>query len=168
MVLPAGPLPRTQVLNNDSFIPPPLDGQLMVPQFYDFHLKHNPDYPIFAFSDADGSEEVATWKQATRSVYGIANDVRRRVGREANVRGKPQTVVAILTASGESIAAHLCFVLRHESTLTSLDRFHHVLSQHCGDMPCRICAVSYLSPQFSWSCCASFAKGECETRAGRR
>ena len=99
-VLPMAPLPQTQVLSSTSFVPPPLDGSLTLPEFYDWHLVHSPSHPHLVYVDAKGNEITISWEQSVRAVYRIANEIRRRLGKEPNAKNKPPTVVAILSSSG--------------------------------------------------------------------
>ncbi|THH29838.1 hypothetical protein EUX98_g4346 [Antrodiella citrinella] len=59
---PIPTVPNTQALNSTTFRLPPLDGSLMIPEVWDWHLKYSPNHPVFIYTDDDGKEKVLYWR----------------------------------------------------------------------------------------------------------
>lgn len=92
--------PRTHALASTTFTPPPLDGSLTVPEFYDWHHTHSPLHPLFIYSD-NGTLSTLSWQDAARAVHRAARIVLGHAGDRPSSYSKPP-VFAIL-ASNESI-----------------------------------------------------------------
>ncbi len=91
--------PQTQALTSKTFIPPPLDGSLTLPEIYDWHSKHNPSHRLFVYTQQDGTPRTICWPEAVRAVHTGAKLFRDRLGWKPGANRKP--VVAILAMSGE-------------------------------------------------------------------
>ncbi|KAK0480753.1 hypothetical protein IW261DRAFT_1685198 [Armillaria novae-zelandiae] len=89
--------PQTQALTSKTFIPPPLDGSLTLPEIYDWHSKHNPGHRLFVYTQQDGSPKTIYWSEAVRAVHTGAKLFRDRLGWKLGADEKP--VVAILAIS---------------------------------------------------------------------
>ncbi|KAK0220052.1 hypothetical protein IW262DRAFT_1554790 [Armillaria fumosa] len=89
--------PQTQALTSKTFIPPPLDGSLTLPEIYDWHSKHNPDHRLFVYTQQDGTPKTIYWPEAARAVHTGAKLFRDRLGCKLGADEKP--VVAILAIS---------------------------------------------------------------------
>ncbi|PBK89816.1 acetyl-CoA synthetase-like protein [Armillaria gallica] len=90
-------LPQTQALTSKTFIPPPLDGSLTLPEIYDWHSKHNPSHRLFVYTQQDGTPRTIYWPEAVRAVHTGAKFFRDRLGWKPGANEKP--VVAILAIS---------------------------------------------------------------------
>ncbi|KAK0238145.1 hypothetical protein EDD85DRAFT_921521 [Armillaria nabsnona] len=89
--------PQTQALTSKTFIPPPLDGSLTLPEIYDWHSKHNPGHRLFVYTQQDGTPRTVYWPEAVRAVHTGAKLFRDRLGWKPGPNEKP--VVAILAIS---------------------------------------------------------------------
>ncbi|KAK0203694.1 hypothetical protein DFS33DRAFT_1383956 [Desarmillaria ectypa] len=95
---PAIPLPpQTQVLSSKTFIPPPLDGSLTLPEIYDWNFKHSPNYRPFVYTQQDGTPRTIYWPETVRAVHAGVRLLRDRLGWKPGANEKP--VVAILAIS---------------------------------------------------------------------
>ncbi|SJK98376.1 uncharacterized protein ARMOST_01641 [Armillaria ostoyae] len=96
---PAIPLPpQTQALTSKTFIPPPLDGSLTLPEIYDWHSKHNPGHRLFVYTQQDGTPRTICWPEAVRAVHTGAKLFRDRLGWKPGMANE-KPVVAILAIS---------------------------------------------------------------------
>ncbi|KAK0458897.1 uncharacterized protein EV420DRAFT_1269857 [Desarmillaria tabescens] len=91
------PPPQTQALSSKTFIPPPLDGSLALPEIYDWHLKHSPSHRLFVYTQQDGTPRTIYWPEAVRAVHAGAKLLRNRLGWKPGANEKP--VVAVLAIS---------------------------------------------------------------------
>jgi len=93
--------PQTQALSSATFVPPPLDGSLTLPEVYDWHLKNTPDHPLFIYAKHNGLEvRRILWPEAVRAIHVGARLVRKTMGWQPGMADTP--VVAILAASGQT------------------------------------------------------------------
>jgi acyl-CoA synthetase (AMP-forming)/AMP-acid ligase II len=69
---------------------PPLDGSVTIPEAIDFHLKHNPQFPVYAFNQ-DGSDEITeiSYLEFGRACDRVAHLLRPQ-------RGEDRPVVAFI------------------------------------------------------------------------
>jgi acyl-CoA synthetase (AMP-forming)/AMP-acid ligase II len=69
---------------------PPLNGSITLPETIDFHLKHNPQLPIYAFNQ-DGSDEITeiSYLEFGRACDRVAHLLRPQ-------RGEDRPVVAFI------------------------------------------------------------------------
>ena len=113
--LPA--VPRTQGLKSTTFCVPPLDGSLTFPQLFEFHGKHSPEHPFFVYAEEDGTTKTITWGRSVQAILRSALLIRERLGWKPNVGAEQTPVVAILSASGERLNAHVLGITdAHESS----------------------------------------------------
>lgn len=96
---PIPPPPATQAHASATFSPPPLDGSMLVPDIYDWHLRNSPCHPLFVYDDEEGAENIIHWSTAVRAVHRGGRIIQTRVARTA-IDGKTP-VVAILASAGE-------------------------------------------------------------------
>lgn len=99
--LPIPPVPKTQGLDSTTFKVPPLDGSLMLPEIYDWHLKNSPEHPLFEYADENGVTTL-TWAQVVRGVHRAGAYVRLNVAKSSGAQpldDKP--VVSILAYTGK-------------------------------------------------------------------
>lgn len=95
------PPPPTQALNSTTFVPPPHDLSLTVPEIIDFHRVRSPNHVVYVYEDSPGDCKHITFSTWIRAIH--------RAGRyihsifqlsEPQVRGgKP--IVCLLANSGE-------------------------------------------------------------------
>lgn len=90
--------PHPQAQSSSTFIPPPLDGSLTIPEIYDFHLKHNGEHPLFVYDDENGVVRTIRWKQAVQAIHTAGRFVRSAT-REPQAQDHTP-VVAILAVNG--------------------------------------------------------------------
>lgn len=92
------PPPQTQARSSSTFVPPPLDGGLTIPQLYDWHFHRTTNHRLFVYPRADGSVRTIYWPDGVQAVYVGAKILRQRF---KWVPGVVETsVVAILASSG--------------------------------------------------------------------
>jgi hypothetical protein len=89
--------PQTQALNSPTFIIPPLDGTLSLPEIFDFHLQHSPNHPAFVYADGPGSTRTILWHEVVRGLHQAGHIVRSRVEVE-QVNERP--IIALLALAG--------------------------------------------------------------------
>ncbi|KIY44831.1 acetyl-CoA synthetase-like protein [Fistulina hepatica ATCC 64428] len=92
-----------------SFEPPPLDGSLCVPEIYDWHATHNPDYPLFVYNSnfspdslvqKGGSLTIHTYASVAAAAHKAGRYVACLTG--VPLDGDTKPIVAVL-ASSDSI-----------------------------------------------------------------
>ncbi len=69
-VLPAPPL--NHGLTSTTFVAPPLDGSMTVPQMFDHHAVHSPNHPVFLYEDGPGNKVYIQWKQVHLATSQVA------------------------------------------------------------------------------------------------
>lgn len=91
-----------QATISSTFIPPPLDGTLTIPQIYDFHLEHNPEHVLFVYDGKDGDVNTISWGRAARAIHTAAKAVDCKVGVDlARLEGEREApAVGILAVIG--------------------------------------------------------------------
>lgn len=98
---PSPPLVIPRGHNSLTFHPPPIDGTLCVPEFFEYHAQHSPEHPLFIYADSsprvadshnghtdtDGTDELRTIKypEAWRLILKAARLVK---GHYARFEGK--------------------------------------------------------------------------------
>lgn len=97
------PVPTPQGANSKTFVAPPVDGSLSVPQVFDFNAEHSPDYPFCVYEklpDTESSElaskdnlEHITYKQLQRGIHRVSRLVKSTT---ATATPSTSTVVGIL------------------------------------------------------------------------
>lgn len=73
---------------------PPRDGSVTLPEAVDFHIEHNPDYPVWIFNE-DGTDEITTvtYLEYGRACHRVAHKM--RPGR----RGPEGEMIAVVALS---------------------------------------------------------------------
>ncbi|PPR02158.1 hypothetical protein CVT26_012119 [Gymnopilus dilepis] len=89
--------PPTQALSSKTFVPPPLDGSITLPELFEWHLVHSPNHPLFMFSRENGDVRTIFWPEAVRAIHTGARLVRKALGWQPGLKNPP--VVAILAAA---------------------------------------------------------------------
>ena len=92
--------PPTQALSSKTFVPPPLDGSITLPELFEWHLVHSPNHPLFMFSRENGDVRTIFWPEAVRAIHTGARLVRKALGWQPGLKNPP--VVAILAAAGRT------------------------------------------------------------------
>ncbi|KAJ7842962.1 hypothetical protein B0H14DRAFT_2779739 [Mycena olivaceomarginata] len=72
------PPPQTQARSSSTFVPPPLDGSLTIPQLYDWHFHRTTNHRLFVYPRADGSVRTIYWPDGVQAVYVGAKILRQR------------------------------------------------------------------------------------------
>jgi hypothetical protein len=98
--LPIPAPPQTQALNSPTFILPPLDGSLTLPEICDFHLQHSPNHPVFVYADEPGSTRSIMWHEVVRGLHQAGHIVRSRVEAERLEPPREIPIIALLCLSG--------------------------------------------------------------------
>ncbi|KAF4568264.1 putative NRPS-like protein biosynthetic cluster [Pleurotus pulmonarius] len=93
--LPYPPVPKTQALSSLTFKPPPLDGSLTIPEFYDWHYHNSPEHPVLIFPEEDGSQRTIKWAETTQAIHTCARILQRTISAEQGA----ETIVGIFAAS---------------------------------------------------------------------
>lgn len=95
-ILPYPPVPKTQALSSLTFKPPPLDGSLTIPEFYDWHYHNSPEHPVLIFPEEDGRQRTVKWAETTQAIHTCARILQRTISAEQGA----ETIVGIFAASG--------------------------------------------------------------------
>ena len=86
-------------LYSRSFLHPPLDGTITIPETIEFHWQHNADLPAYAFheegKDSNDITEI-TYLEFGRASHRVANVMNRRF---SSVTGRPVVAFMALTDS---------------------------------------------------------------------
>jgi hypothetical protein len=106
--LPIPPPPQTQALNSPTFIIPPLDGTLTLPEIFHFHLQHSPNHPAFVYADGPGSTRTILWHEVVRGLHQAGHIVRSRVEVEQVERPHERPIIALLALAGMLHLNSLC------------------------------------------------------------
>ncbi|KAJ8690362.1 hypothetical protein PTI98_011791 [Pleurotus ostreatus] len=94
-ILPYPPVPKTQALSSLTFKPPPLDGSLTIPEFYDWHYHNSPEHPVLIFPEEDGRQRTVKWAETTQAIHTCARILQRTISAEQGA----ETIVGIFAAS---------------------------------------------------------------------
>ena len=81
-----------------QFLPPPLDGSLVITEIVDWHSRENACHPLFRYRNDHGVLTHITWGQAVSAIYRVAHALQEIFP----VAGIDQRVVGILAATGMS------------------------------------------------------------------
>lgn len=73
---------------------------IAIPQFYEFHEKHNPNYPVFLYHDGEKLQYI-TYATANRAIDRAARYIGSKVGVNHKHAGNDKPVVGILANAGE-------------------------------------------------------------------
>ncbi|KAH8110873.1 hypothetical protein DFH11DRAFT_1617469 [Phellopilus nigrolimitatus] len=73
-------IPRTQGLENATFIQPPLDESLGLPAIYDWQAEHSSKHPVFVYEDEPGSLRTILWEENVQSAHRATRFVRKAIG----------------------------------------------------------------------------------------
>ncbi|KDQ21392.1 hypothetical protein BOTBODRAFT_61102 [Botryobasidium botryosum FD-172 SS1] len=104
----AYPVPPTkQAANSATFITPPIDGSMSIPQMIDFHLANNPNHPVFRFATSGSSEapfEEFLWRNVGQAMHRAARLAQARIlGTPSNHTNSTTTPVIAAFASVELV-----------------------------------------------------------------
>lgn len=119
---------------------PPLDGCLHLPDFVDYHLKHNPTRPAYVFVQDEAHRVQITFEQLARAVH-RASYILRPDPQHDGKNGEPVAIIATADAllyhtvvlacvrAGLVVSIYTCFYgiwillikIRHDSRFS----FHH-------------------------------------------
>lgn len=69
-LLPAPPL--SHGLTSTTFVAPPLDGSITIPQMFDHHAAHSPNHPVFLYEDGPGNKIFIHWKEIHQATGRVA------------------------------------------------------------------------------------------------
>ncbi|KAF8878687.1 hypothetical protein CPB84DRAFT_1793984, partial [Gymnopilus junonius] len=89
--------PQTQALSSKTFLPPPLNGSLTLPELCEWQSKNSPNHRLFVFSRENGQVRTICWPEAVRAIHNGTRLVRKFMGWQPGMKDAP--VVAILAAS---------------------------------------------------------------------
>ncbi|CCM02378.1 uncharacterized protein FIBRA_04473 [Fibroporia radiculosa] len=92
---PLRPLPQTEALCKTTFLRPPLDGSLTLPEIFDWHAAHNPKHRVFVYLKNGGIESIC-WLETVKAIKVAARIMRSRFRMEGS-EGSP--IVGILATS---------------------------------------------------------------------
>lgn len=80
-----------------SFVPPPLDGSLTIPEIYDWHYQHNPSQALFIYS-RDGEQHSFRYSDVVPAVHRVGRSVTTLINRDPTKSSLD--TVAILASTG--------------------------------------------------------------------
>lgn len=66
------PALNPQGVGSETFITPPIDGTLVLPQIIDHHLTNTTEHPLFLFEESPGHLRKILWPEAARAVHRTA------------------------------------------------------------------------------------------------
>ncbi|KAH8101719.1 acetyl-CoA synthetase-like protein, partial [Cristinia sonorae] len=93
-------LPSTQALRSTTFRAPQHileQGEIALPELYDWNAEYNPDHPLFHFEDDDGPRTIS-WSQGVRMIHRAAQYVSEKAAISSRDARHPP-VIAILASS---------------------------------------------------------------------
>ncbi|VDB85562.1 unnamed protein product [Peniophora sp. CBMAI 1063] len=67
MTLPY-PVPTLQGADDPSFVRPPLDGSLTIPELYLHQARHTPERPLYVYADADKAQQTICYRDAALAI----------------------------------------------------------------------------------------------------
>ncbi|KAK0444273.1 uncharacterized protein EV420DRAFT_1277509 [Desarmillaria tabescens] len=85
--------PPSQARASHTFVPPPLDGSLSLPEIYDYNAIHSPDHLVFVYDDDNDGVKKLVWSELGQAMHRAASVVRRNLKEQHR---STSTVVAIL------------------------------------------------------------------------
>jgi hypothetical protein len=80
---------------------PPLDGSLLIPEIYDWHLVHNPNHTCFIYEDGTRGSKNLTYRDVVPAAHRAAHYVARAMNIDANDRAA-RPAIAVVATSGIS------------------------------------------------------------------
>ncbi|KAK0461857.1 acetyl-CoA synthetase-like protein [Desarmillaria tabescens] len=149
------PPPQKQGQQSRTFLPPPIDGSLIVQQMFDWHLQHSPNHRVFVYAREDGSLRNISWAEAVAAAYTCARLMNNRIPLKDNppvvailsmsdtityattVMGLQRTNYVVFPISPRNSAlavAHLLYEVRVEHVLVGRDESMQVLSHEALDI----------------------------------
>ena len=115
------PPPPTQALTSTTFVPPPHDLSLTVPEIIDFHRVHSPNHVVYVYEDSPGERKQITFSTWVRAIHRAGRCLRNLFRfPESQVRGS-KPVVSLLANSGEGPPSSPALLQLTPSLLTLLD-----------------------------------------------
>ncbi|KAI0645046.1 acetyl-CoA synthetase-like protein [Trametes meyenii] len=102
------PQPTPQGVNHPTFHPLPFDHNLSIPQLYEYHARHSPAHPVFAYADPDtGVVHDVTFAEAWDCICAVASIILQRIQQSKNQRsneiGGPPEALGIGTGGRRTI-----------------------------------------------------------------
>ena len=96
------PPPPTQALTSTTFVPPPHDLSLTVPEIIDFHHVHSPNHVVYVYEDSPGECKQVTFSAWVRAIHRAGRCIRSlfRLPEQQVCGSKP--IVSLLANSGEA------------------------------------------------------------------
>lgn len=128
--------PFPQAVASMTFIPPPLDGSLSIPQIYDFNYHRNGDHPLFLYDDSDGGVWTIRWRAAVQAIHTAARIVYSLPKSQENV-----PVIAILAVTGMLLVTMPIILPDNEFRPAVL------FCSHCWYYARGVPRLSYLAPE---------------------
>ncbi len=113
---------RSQATASNTFVPPPLDGSLSLPEIYDYNATHNPDHLVFVYDDDEGVKKLV-WSELGQAMHRAASVVRRNLKEQHR---STSTVVAILANVGKRVSVSC------SSSILMTSRYLQLLYDHNG------------------------------------
>lgn len=93
--------PPTQALTSTTFVPPPHDLSLTVPEIIDFHRTHSPNHVVYVYEDSPGECKQINFSTWIRAIHRAGRCVHNlfRLSESKACGGKP--IISLLANSGE-------------------------------------------------------------------
>jgi hypothetical protein len=87
---------------DSSYIQPPIDGSLTIPEIYDFNYKHNRDHPVFVHPDGLGGSKAITFSEVVPAAHEAGRFIAKAAGVDLNQYPTGYPMVGILAVSGKT------------------------------------------------------------------
>ena len=138
-------------LDSKSFLYPPLDGTITIPETIEFHWQHNADLPVYVFhEDGKDTNDITeiTYLEFGRASHRVANLMNCKF---PSITGRPVVALMALTDSllYQAISVGLMksgFIVRVPPCCEKCDS----TDIHYNS------AISHVSEKYSGSCCSSY------------
>lgn len=85
--------------HSPSFVNPPVDGSLCIPEIYDFHYEHNPSHTVFLYDDPRSGVIRVPYSRVVPAIHNAGRLVAKRTQIDLESPSSPRTI-AILASTG--------------------------------------------------------------------
>ena len=95
------PPPPTQALTSTTFVPPPHDLSLTIPEIIDFHRVHSPNHVVYVYEETPGVCKQVTFSTWIRAIHRAGRYIRKLFWLPEQQASGLKPVIALLANSGE-------------------------------------------------------------------
>lgn len=100
------PVPPTQA-KQSTFVLPPLDGSLSIPELIDHNVLRNGKHHFFLYPEDNGTLRTVSWSEAGQAMLRYAGCIRQMLGWTPGTYASSAPVISIVAHSGESWSSRL-------------------------------------------------------------